>query len=306
MTHDWREQGERSSPLMIRLLVRSALILGRSIMRVVLWPVVLYFWVTHSEARAASRNYLARVTGGPVAGWQILRHFHCFATASVDRVYLLRNRTGSLSMDTEYGPGARETLMSGCGCILIVAHFGSFEALRVPALRRGARTVRIVLDRAVGRMATAVFEQLDPRLAAGIIDAARPGFEVILEVKKALDGGDIVGIMADRARSDERLVTVDFLGGRAQFPAGPWLIAAGLGAPVILGFGVLRDGRYRCGLELFAQRVSIPRATRDSSARTVAQQYATRLEQAVRAAPYNWFNFYDYWLPDDAPETARH
>ncbi|HZF15164.1 MAG TPA: hypothetical protein VE046_04400 [Steroidobacteraceae bacterium] len=305
MTHEWREQGERSSLFMIRLLVRCALVLGRPLTRIVLWPVAIYFWMTHAEARNASRDFLTRLTGRPAVASQILRHFHRFATVSVDRVYLLRNRTGALAMETEYGPGARETLMSGRGCILIVAHFGSFEALRVPALRRGARTVRIVLDRAVGRMATAVFEQLDRRLAAGIIDAARPGFEVILEVKRALDGGDIVGIMADRARSDERAVTVDFLGARAHFPAGPWLIAAGLGAPVILGFGVLQNGRYRCSLELFAERVSIPRTSRDSSAQLVAQKYAARLEQAVLEAPYNWFNFYDYWLPDDAPGTAR-
>ena len=28
-----------------------------------------------------------------------------------------------------------------------------------------------------------------------------------------------------------------------------------------------------------------------------AQRYAQRLEVYVRGAPYNWFNFYDYWQP---------
>ncbi len=28
------------------------------------------------------------------------------------------------------------------------------------------------------------------------------------------------------------------------------------------------------------------------------QRYADRLEHYARLAPYNWFNFYDYWEED--------
>jgi len=301
VTREWKEQRERSTPFALKLLVRSALLLGRRSMSLVLRPIAIYFWLAHGEARAASRAYLARVLGREPRAGEIVNHFRQFAAVSVDRVYLLGNRVASVALDSTYGPGAKETLMSGRGCVLVVAHFGSFEALRVPPLRKRVRTVRIVLDRAVGRMAMALLEALDPDLAAGIIDASRPGPDVMLDVKRALDGGDIVGIMADRARSDERAVVVDFLGGKVRMPAGPWLIAATLGVPVVLGFASLRAGRYECCLELFSKMLEVPRATREAVLQATVQRYALRLEEAVRASPYDWFNFYDYWLPAEAP-----
>ncbi len=306
MTREWKQQGERSTPFMLRLLVRSSLRLRRRVIRAALWPIAAYFWLTHPAARAASRDFLTRTLGRRPRAADVVRHFETFAGVSLDRVYMLSGRTAALDIDTQYGPQARETLMSGRGCILVVAHFGSFEALRVPAIRRRARVVRIVLDRAVGRMALALLEELDPDLAAGIIDAARPGPDVMLDVKHALDAGDIVGIMGDRARSDERAVTVDFLGGRVRLPAGPWMIAATLGVPVLLGFGVTRGSRrYECRLELFSQSLVLPRANRETALHAVVQRYAVRLEQAVRDAPYNWFNFYDYWLSDSGLPTPR-
>jgi hypothetical protein len=54
----------------------------------------------------------------------------------------------------------------------------------------------------------------------------------MLDIKQAIEAGDIVGMMADRARSDERAVVVRFLGSDARFPAGPWIVASMLDVPV--------------------------------------------------------------------------
>jgi len=85
-------------------------------------------------------------------------------------------------------------------------------------------------------------------------------------------------------------------------------MAHALGVPVILGFGIYRGGnRYAVHFELFAEHLRLPRERREAAVTDFAQQYARRLEHHVRSAPYNWFNFYDYWqleLPDH--ETAAH
>lgn len=291
---------------MLRLLVRSALLLGRPLMRIVLWPVAGYFWLSHPSARAASRRFLTRALGREPRALEILRHFHTFASVSVDRVYLLSGRDSVVEFDTQFSEGLPERLTSGRGCLLVVAHFGSFESLRVPAVRRRSVVVRIVLDRAAGQMALALLEELDADLAAGIIDAARPGPDVMLDIKEAFDAGHIVGIMGDRARTGERAVEAAFLGATARFPAGPWIIAAALGVPVVVGFGTLHGARnYECRFELFSERIELPRATREDALRGIVQRYALRLEQAARDAPYNWFNFYEFWLGNGAHQPAR-
>ena len=97
-------------------------------------------------------------------------------------------------------------------------------------------------------------------------------------------------------RAGERTVTVDFLGGKAKLPAAPWILAGVLNVPVVIGFGIYRGGdRYDAHFELLAERVSLPRAQRETAIQAYAQQYADRLAHYVREAPYNWFNFYDFW-----------
>ena len=45
----------------------------------------------------------------------------------------------------------------------------------------------------------------------------------------------------------------------------------------------------------FADAVTLERRDREASVRPWVERYARRLEHHCRAAPYNWFNFYDYW-----------
>jgi predicted LPLAT superfamily acyltransferase len=86
-------------------------------------------------------------------------------------------------------------------------------------------------------------------------------------------------------------------------------MAHALGVPIILGFGVYHGGnRYTAHFELFAEHLRLPRDSREAAITEAAQKYAHRLEQYVRNAPYNWFNFYDYWqpeIPGDHESAAR-
>src|SRR3546814_5983372 len=76
-----------------------------------------------------------------------------------------------------------------------------------------------------------IADALNPQLGTSIIDASQRGPALVLAIKQALDEGSMVGMMADRAREGERTATVDFLGGKAQLPVAPWIMAGVLGVP---------------------------------------------------------------------------
>lgn len=293
---DWRSHKERSTPFMVRLIVWLATHLRRAFVRPALYPIVAYFMLTSPAARTASRDYLRRVLGRE-PGWRDnWRHFFTFASCTLDRIFLLSRRHQALDVGVDRPEEVRAAVARQAGCLLFVAHFGSAESLRLIAVDRRGLPLSILLDRAHGRMLTELLEKLNPELAGGIIDASQRGPQLVLQLKDALQAGRMVGIMADRALATDRSVEVDFLGGRARFPVGPWQLAHALQVPVVLGFGVYHGGnRYTAHFELFADSLRLPRENRDAAVTECAQRYARRLEHYVHVAPYNWFNFFDYW-----------
>jgi predicted LPLAT superfamily acyltransferase len=60
--------------------------------------------------------------------------------------------------------------------------------------------------------------------------------------------------------------------------------------------GLYEGGRrYVIHLESLCEEPNADGAERAAWTREWAQRYAERLEHFCRIAPYNWFNFYDFW-----------
>jgi predicted LPLAT superfamily acyltransferase len=197
----------------------------------------------------------------------------------------------------------------GRGVLLIGAHVGSFDALRAASTHRPDVTVRVVLDAEHSPALSAILRQLNPRIAAGIINPRQDGTAVALEIGAALSQGALVTMLADRGRPGNATASVDFLGDAAEFPTAPWQIAAALHVPVVLCAGLYRGGnRYDLHFEVVAEELHVDRRQRQQQLQRVVQEYADRLAALVRTAPYNWFNFYDFWnepAHDGAAAGAR-
>lgn len=290
----WHERSERGNALSLRALRFAALTLGRRAIRPLLYPLSLYFVLTSPTTRRISREYLARVLPHPPRFRDIWRHVFAFASISLDRVFLLTGKH-PFKVEGRYGPGTLEIARTR-GALLFLSHFGSFEVMRIGAVRKHDLKLRIVLDLNIGRRFMQALGELNPEIAAGIIDSSNAGPDLALRVREALNENAVVGLMVDRRRAGERAITVNFLGEPAPFPASPWLLAAALKVPVMVVFGVWKGGdRYEAHVELLAEKLQLPRATREAELQRLVQDYADRLAAHVREAPYNWLNFYDFW-----------
>ena len=75
---------------------------------------------------------------------------------------------------------------------------------------------------------------------------------------------------------------------------------------MVLAFGLYRGGnRYDLRFEAFCDGEVVPRARRAAHLAALIRGYAARLEHHARQAPYNWFNFYDYWDDSQHALAAR-
>ncbi|MGP1665105.1 MAG: LpxL/LpxP family acyltransferase, partial [Rhodanobacter sp.] len=268
-----------------------------------LYPITLYFYLRRGPERLASRQYLARVLGKPPSSWQVLKHIHCFAATIMDRIFLLAYGEKPFEIETQGLELLDERYARGNGVLLFGSHQGSFEALRAVGARRPNMPLRVVLDKQKTPAMTELLEELAPEVGACVIDAAQDGTSIALAMAEACQSGALVAMLADRGRGHEVLRRTEFLGSSAPFPISPWLLAHTLKVPVVLCFGLYLGGnRYRLVFEPFSERVEIPRHDRGPALDALIAQYAKRLEHYIHLAPYNWFNFYDFW--QDVPAAG--
>ena len=284
-----------------KLLSGFALGCGRTAARLVLYPITLYFLLRRGPERRASREYLRQIAGRNASLWQVAQHIHCFAAVTLDRVFLLSESFKRFDVRTFGLDQLRQAWAHGRGVLLLGSHLGSFDALRVLADFRSDIKLRVVIDIEQNRNLSDVLNALNPQLAQSVINARQEGTTTALIIKEALDEKSLVTLLADRARPGNQVMTADFLGRPAPFPTAPWQLAAALKVPVVLCFGLYRGGnRYDLHFETFADQLKLERARRDAELQQTIQRFAHRVAHHARSAPYNWFNFYDFWRADDS------
>ena len=94
-----------------------------------------------------------------------------------------------------------------------------------------------------------------------------------------------------------------FLGHPAPFPIGAYVLGAALKCPVFTMACTHEGDGYSVRMDAFAERIELPRGSRDAALAGYASQFAAWLERQVRLSPYDWFNFYPFW--DQVTHDAR-
>jgi predicted LPLAT superfamily acyltransferase len=292
---EWLARRERGTRMGIRTLLLVTRVLGRRGGRVLLRVIMFYFTLFAPAARRASRQWYERVTGHS-SFWTSYRHMLRFAEVALDRLFFVRGQLEHFEFDRKGTQLMQELVASGRGAILLGAHFGSFEAMRAAA-RGSSLPINILAHNENARMIAAFLDEVSGgQSRVRVIEIDPRARTYILEVQRCIDAGELVAVLGDRLGLNERSTTVEFFGAPARFPTGPYIMASVLRCPVLTVFGTyVAPRRYVLRCEMFAERVELPRKDRERALAGYVEQYARRLEHYARAAPDNWFNFYDFW-----------
>jgi predicted LPLAT superfamily acyltransferase len=301
---DWTRSPERSNMLMLRIMTWISLRLGRRAGRMVLHLIAGYFLLFAPASRAGSRCYLARILQRPARLTDIYKHFFWFASTIHDRVYLLNQRFDLFDIEIHGEQLMKDALKDGRGLFLIGAHMGSFEVIRALGRRHSGMRVAMAMYEENARKINRILAAINPSAQQDVIGLGR--IDSMLKISEYLEQGTLVGMLADRSLGNDDTETVTLLGSSARLPLGPFRMAAILRRPVIFMTGLyLGDNRYRIHFEELADFSHTPRDQRQAQVRQAVERYAQLLEQHCRRAPYNWFNFFDFWHTATAKEKRN-
>jgi len=290
-----RERGGRLGHLFFAFLVRHG---GLALTPFFVFWVALYFVVAAPEGRRASFDLADRVGRGGTLLRRLrfaLRHFYTFGTLLVDRFAILGGQVDRYRFREHGRPIMEDAAREGNGIVLVTAHIGNWTIMG-HLLDDLGKTVTLVMHDAIQPEMRETMEKLARGRAFRVLHTDGSPASAA-EIMEALERGEFVGMMGDRLLAGEG-VAVDFLGGRARFPVGPYAIAASAGVPVIHVFGT-RSGSRR--YDFHARSVGVLRyADRRRKAPELArwaQDFAATLEGLVRAQPEQWGNLYPFWEP---------
>ncbi len=297
MPGDWKKTRDRGSPWLIDLIIWIILNLGRTIGRLLLYPIVLYF-VFSSSTRYYSKCYLQRnfkTAHKPSPGLiDLFKHYYSFSNMLLDRVYFLTEKTEQFDVSYHNEELILDYIEQGKGVVLLGSHLGNFDALRALAGDRGELKIRALMYNNDQQNINRAFEKLNPKLKDDVIYIGTP--DAMLRVQEDIQKGYIIGMLADRIEQDERSVSCRFLGKEAKFPTGPLIVSYLLKAPVVLCFALHKGGnQYDIYFHLLTEQIVLPRKEREQTLQILVQEYVSILEQHAVKYPYNWYNFYDFW-----------
>ena len=280
---------------------------GRALFRVLLYPVVLYYWAANPLARHASQAFLRRVhvhagRGGPVPGRRhSLRHLASFAETLLDKMLAISGRYGFGAVRREGADPLLRQIASGHGGVIVTAHMGCLELCRVLASQRAGLRLNVLVHTMHAERFNRILSRLDPNSGLQLIQVSEISPATALLLQEKVSAGEFVAIAGDRVPLEGgRTVTVPFLGAPARLPIGPYALAALMDCP-LFAMGCVRGATgHVLHIAELAREVRLPRAQRQAALTAYAGRYADWLANLLVDAPYDWFNFYDFWADGDA------
>lgn len=310
-TRHWSSIRERGSLLGLKILVACYRLGGHWLARLVMYPVITYFFATGRSARAASQQFLRRVQQlepqhpdlhQPTDWRDSLRHFFSFGNAALDRIDAWCDRITLDQVDFPDKQALATQLASGRGAVLLVSHIGNIELCRAISIHQRQIKVNVMVMTNHAENFNEVIKQLNPDSQLHLLQVAELSPATAMLLQDKIDAGELVVIAADRTsrHSMGRVCYVPFLGAEAALPQGPFILAGMLDCPVYTMFCVRQQRRYHVSLQPFSAPLNGPRAQRQQRLQQAAQLFAQRLEVMARQVPLQWFNFYDFWRRDDS------
>ncbi|MBI3503630.1 MAG: glycosyltransferase family 2 protein [Proteobacteria bacterium] len=293
----WAALAERGAYWGLRFCASAYRLLGRRACLVVISPVVFYFFLAARRQRAASKDFLARALGRPATWREALRHFMSFAGRVLDVFGGWTGRippSAVIATDPEF---LKRASADPQGALVVVSHLGNVDISRA-TLDPGMRArLKVLVHTRHALNYNRLLAEACPGAMPDLLQVTELGVAATIALKEQVERGNWVVISGDRTPVGGvgRTSRVPFFGAPAPFPQGPWILASLLDCPVHLLFCVKDGDRWLLTLEPFAERIVLARATRTAELAALCSRYAARLEAYARRAPYQWFNFFDFW-----------
>jgi len=291
------------------------------IMSVIAFPVSFFYFIFSKKGRTESRRFLKKAAPfvehsktakkcrspfGP------LRHIISFSLTLVEKIQSWGGKFQfkNIHFQNDDIEDLIQELENGKGVFVITSHMGNIELLRGLANlnRTGVSRktpVTAIIDTKVNENFSRMLKELNPQSNFDLINANEIGSHTVILLEDKLAVGTMVTIAGDRTAAGSHAggknFMIPFLGEEAPFSPGIFYLAVLMKAPVYFIFALRRGDlsikpEYDMHVHKSALSLECSRKERLDRSLLLAKSFAELLEKYCKETPFQWYNFFDFWL----------
>lgn len=300
-TKHWSKIGETGTLLGMKLLLLTYRLFGRRGFRILLFPVMSYYYLTQKKARHASAQYLAKLsqTLAPEnqAKLSSFRHFLMFGEILLDKILVWMGHIRKEDVIFETPVAFQHIDNNQRGGIIIVSHLGNTEVCSALAHQLPNLRLTVLVYTQHAEKFNSLMKKVNSSAKIEMLQVTEMSPATAMLLSERVTAGEFIVIAGDRTpvTGQARVSQVNFLGSSALMPQGAFILSGLLRCPIYLMFCLKQQAHYHIYLEHFTEELNFSRKERQQTLKQAVQDYAVRLEHYCRIAPLQWFNFFPFW-----------
>lgn len=256
----------------------------------VLYFVALYYYLFARKSNKAIFSYFRNRMGFSwiKAKISVYKSYLTFGKTLIDKVAINAGLRNKFTYEFDGIETLQKLLADKKGGILISAHIGNFEvAEKFFADIDFDMQINVITTDMERNEIKEYLESVSEKSALKNI-IIKDDMSHIFEINAALSNNELICFTGDRFFDGNKTLETNFLGKKAQFPLGPFLIASRLKVPVVFVY-VMKEPNLH--YHLYARQAQV----KHRDAQHLLETYATNLESMLEKYPLQWFNYFDFW-----------
>jgi predicted LPLAT superfamily acyltransferase len=218
----------------------------------------------------------------------VFKSYYTFGQTIIDKVSISAGLRDKFTYEFDGKEILVKLLEDKKGGVLISAHMGNFEiAEHFLSDIDSNFSINLVTTDLEHSDIKKYLESITKKASVKFI-LIKDDLSHIFEINAALARNELVCFTGDRYFEGVKSLSDDFLGKKANFPAGPFLIASRLKVPVVFVY-VMKERNLHYHLYTRESK------SKHRDEKGLLKEYIESIEMMIKKYPLQWFNYFDFW-----------
>ncbi len=290
--YNWNGKS-RGTPLGYRIFVFVLKKMGVLPAYFLLRFVTLYYFLFSYKSSKAIYYYFYQRLGFSrfKSIFKLYSNYYLFGQTLIDKVVIMSGIPNRFTIDFDGEENLRKMVEQKKGGLLLSAHVGNWE-IAGHLFKRLNTKVNIVMYDGEDRQIKSYMDSVVGERTVQII-LVKDDLSHIYAISEAFQKNEIVCMHADRFVEKNKTFSIDFLGEKAPFPMGPFILAAKFKVPVSFVFSMkettLHYHFYATSVKDYSQ------FDKQQIMQEILKDFVLEMENKVMKYPEQWYNYYNFW-----------